>query len=161
LEQLWFLGCEKQVFLLLAFSSKSFPPSMHGHYLEKRITRSKPYHWRRRKQMKWSIKHTFCLRLTRMLPAASFRKRRSCKLKSLLLTWKMRVPLMSDTLKSFSPRLHSFVEMASSTGYCARYCGPINTTGCSTGGYVLIAGTGLLGACPVAIITKTQYYLKI
>jgi hypothetical protein len=70
-----------------------------------------------------AIKHTFCLRLTRVLPAASFRKRRSCRVKSLLLTWKMRVPLMSDTLKSFSPRVHSFVETASSTGYCARYCG--------------------------------------
>ena len=100
--------------------------------------------------------HTFCLRLTRELPAASFMKRRSCRVKSLLLTWKMLVPLMSDTLKSFSPRVHSFEETTSSTGYCARYCGPITTTGCSTGWYVLIAGMGLLGACPVAIITKLE-----
>ncbi|KAJ6969058.1 hypothetical protein NC653_036900 [Populus alba x Populus x berolinensis] len=72
----------------------------------------------------------------------------------------MRVPLMSDTLKSFSPRVHSFVETPSSTGYCARYCGPITTTGCSTGGYVLTAGRGLPGACPAAIITETKYYSK-
>jgi len=59
---------------------------------------------------------------------------------------------MSDTLKS--------LLTARSTGYCARYCGPITTTGCSAGGYVLIAGTGLNGACPVAIITETKYYSK-
>lgn len=35
LEQLWFLGCEKQIFLFFAFSYKSFLPAMHGPYLEK------------------------------------------------------------------------------------------------------------------------------
>jgi len=95
-----------------------------------------------------AINHTFFLRLTRVFPAASFRKRR-LMLDSLNWTRKTRVPLMSDTLKSLT---------ASSTGYCARYCGPITTTGCSTGGYVLIAGMGLPGACPGAIITETKYY---
>uniref|UniRef100_A0A2P2IKR3 Uncharacterized protein MANES_09G114200 n=1 Tax=Rhizophora mucronata TaxID=61149 RepID=A0A2P2IKR3_RHIMU len=69
------------------------------------------------KHLKQQRTGTFCLRVTRVLPAASCKWRRSWMLKSLPLTLKMRVPLTSVTVKSFSPRVKTLEAIVRSTGY--------------------------------------------
>ena len=72
--------------------------------------------------------------MTRALPAASCKMRRSRRLMTRPLTLNLKVPFMSVTARLPSDKFSSFVTIASSTWFGEQKCGLMMTTGFADGG---------------------------